>query len=389
MARKPIAPGANGRRNSAIASWWVRAGGAGRSRSVGVVGMVLLRVEGCGQAASAAGGASRPASARKREGPPVARPPRTWQRGEHEVVLGAGGGDVEQPPLLVEVLGVGGFERAPGRQQLLLAGRAARRAAASVPLARWMVETVMRRSSPGRISSACRPAACSRKPVSEAPEPCSSAKAWAARHSERRSSSTRSPSRRSLGLRRAVAALLVVGDEAAVERDGGDDDVPERAPGAVLRAHAPRGRRRTRRAASRAGCERISVELVRVGAGGDQVAAVALARGGDDACSRWRCRCRAAAPGRRAGTPARRPGWPAARGRRARRGPRRARRGRGSRARGAGSRPRPARPGSGRCAKPVRASTSTSPGGVPAASASAISPATQAASSRSARSRAW
>ena len=37
-----------------------------------------------------------------------------------------------------------------------------------------------------------------------------------------------------VGARRAVAARLVVGDEAAVERERGDDDVPERAAGAVL-----------------------------------------------------------------------------------------------------------------------------------------------------------
>src|SRR3954447_15799392 len=41
--------------------------------------------------------------------------------GEHEVVLGAGGGDVEQPPFLFEVLMVGALERAPGGQQLFLA----------------------------------------------------------------------------------------------------------------------------------------------------------------------------------------------------------------------------------------------------------------------------
>src|SRR3954451_13147152 len=41
--------------------------------------------------------------------------------GEHEVVLGAGGGDVEQPPLLLEVLGVRALQRAPGGQQLFLA----------------------------------------------------------------------------------------------------------------------------------------------------------------------------------------------------------------------------------------------------------------------------
>src|SRR3954462_10411217 len=41
--------------------------------------------------------------------------------GEDEVVLGAGGGDVEQPPFLLEVLGVGALECAPGGEQLLLA----------------------------------------------------------------------------------------------------------------------------------------------------------------------------------------------------------------------------------------------------------------------------
>ena len=74
----------------------------------------------------------------------------------------------------------------------------------------------------------------------------------------------------------------MVGDQAAVERDGGDDDVAERAPGAPLRAHglqagAERGEPLARGVRAHAG------ERVRVGAGGDQVAAVLLARGGDDA----------------------------------------------------------------------------------------------------------
>ena len=62
-----------------------------------------------------------------------------------------------------------------------------------------------------------------------------------------------------VGPRRAVAALLVVGDEAAVERDGGDDDVAERAAGApsrariALEAGAERGERVARWLRAQAG----------------------------------------------------------------------------------------------------------------------------------------
>ena len=134
MARKPIAPGANGRRNSSIACWWVRAGGGRRRVWCGWAWWCSFRkwMDGVRRRA-AAPGVARPASARKRDGPPVGRPPRTWRARDHELVLGARGGDVEQPPLLGEVLGVGALERAPGRQQLLLAARAARRAAPRCP----------------------------------------------------------------------------------------------------------------------------------------------------------------------------------------------------------------------------------------------------------------
>ena len=63
-----------------------------------------------------------PASARNREGPPVGRPAALGGVGDQQPVLGAGGGDVEQPALLLEPPRIGRGQRAPGRQQLLLAG---------------------------------------------------------------------------------------------------------------------------------------------------------------------------------------------------------------------------------------------------------------------------
>src|SRR3954447_8494220 len=127
MARKPIAPGANGRRRSSLACACVRAGG-----TWGVL-MGAPWVEGVAQAASAAGGASRPASVRKREGPAVGRPPRSaaWvissrslaRVGDQRRFLGGGGGAENPPPLRGGVLAGGGFERPPRRHEPLLAGQ--------------------------------------------------------------------------------------------------------------------------------------------------------------------------------------------------------------------------------------------------------------------------
>src|SRR3954451_20945791 len=123
MARKPIAPGANGRRNRAIASLGVRAGGAGPAAAVLRAGMVVASGEvgegrSGGECARAdvesglsekAGGAAGGAAAAD-----VAA-------GEHEPVLGAGGGDVEQSAFLFEVVGVVAGQRTPGGQELFLA----------------------------------------------------------------------------------------------------------------------------------------------------------------------------------------------------------------------------------------------------------------------------
>src|SRR4051812_24533262 len=112
MARNPMAPGANGRRKSAMASAWVRACGAGPAAGAGwvVMGASLGRgVRGSGgeragaRVESGLGGEAR-GSAGGASAADVAA-------GEHEVVLGAGGGDVEQPPFLLEVLGVVALER--------------------------------------------------------------------------------------------------------------------------------------------------------------------------------------------------------------------------------------------------------------------------------------
>src|SRR4051812_43799381 len=49
MARKPTAPGANGRRKSAVASSWVRAGGWGPAAvSLDMCGLLVNRVGGSG-----------------------------------------------------------------------------------------------------------------------------------------------------------------------------------------------------------------------------------------------------------------------------------------------------------------------------------------------------
>ena len=69
--------------------------------------------------------------------------------GDQQPVLGAGGGDVEQPALLGEPLGVRRGQRPPRGQQLLLAAEQHDRLRLRA-LGRWIVETVIRRSgSPG------------------------------------------------------------------------------------------------------------------------------------------------------------------------------------------------------------------------------------------------
>src|SRR5919199_2331886 len=111
MARKPIAPGANGRRNSSMACRWVRAGAiapgaVGVARSGLGIGASLVSGDSSGgegrgvvgesgfgeEAAGAAGGA---VGAR-------------GGVGDDQPVFGPGGGDVEQPPFLLQAGGGGG-----------------------------------------------------------------------------------------------------------------------------------------------------------------------------------------------------------------------------------------------------------------------------------------
>src|SRR4051794_17048258 len=121
MARNPTAPGANGRRKRAVASLWVRAGDGGPS-SARLSVVICASWEG----GEWSGGERTRARVEPRLGEEAGgaaggAPAADVAAGEDEVVLGAGGGDVEQPPFLLEVLGVGALERAPGGQQLLLA----------------------------------------------------------------------------------------------------------------------------------------------------------------------------------------------------------------------------------------------------------------------------
>src|SRR5436305_1687050 len=98
MARKPIAPGANGRRNSSSASLCVRAGGT--AAAVVRVGMGVPPREEGGSGGEGAGGGGQPGlgqEARRAAGGAARAHVRAR---DHEVVLGAGGGDVEQPPFL-------------------------------------------------------------------------------------------------------------------------------------------------------------------------------------------------------------------------------------------------------------------------------------------------
>src|SRR4051794_19583001 len=121
MARNPTAPGANGRRKRAVASLWVRAGDGGPS-SARLSVVICASWEG----GEWSGGERTRARVEPRLGEEAGgaaggAPAAHVAAGEHEVVLGAGGGDVEQPSFLLEVLGVGALQRAPGREQLLLA----------------------------------------------------------------------------------------------------------------------------------------------------------------------------------------------------------------------------------------------------------------------------
>src|SRR4051794_12208731 len=120
MARKPTAPGANGRRKRSVAWSWVRAGGARPPAwSADICGLLVGGVCGSGgEPARADVEAGLGEEARRGAGRASAA---DVAAGEHEVVLGTRGGDVEQPPFLFEVLGVGALQRAPRGEQLFLA----------------------------------------------------------------------------------------------------------------------------------------------------------------------------------------------------------------------------------------------------------------------------
>src|SRR4051794_6179066 len=64
MARKPIAPAANGRRNSSTACWWVRAGAAGPALAV----VVRVGIRDASFGFAGLGGSDEPAHARTRAG---------------------------------------------------------------------------------------------------------------------------------------------------------------------------------------------------------------------------------------------------------------------------------------------------------------------------------
>ena len=63
---------------------------------------------------------SRPASVEEARRPAGGAAAADVASREYELILGSGGGDVEQAPLLLEVLRVGALQRAPGGQQLFL-----------------------------------------------------------------------------------------------------------------------------------------------------------------------------------------------------------------------------------------------------------------------------
>ena len=141
----------------------------------------------------------------------------------------------------------------------------------------------MRRSSPAAISWACRPAACSRKPVSEAAEPSWSANAWAARQSERRSSSDAFAVAALLGSRRAVAARAGGGatrppSSVTVATTTCPSERPAPLRADALEARAERGERVAGRLAADAVERGARAALAAI-----RSPAYALARGGDDA----------------------------------------------------------------------------------------------------------
>src|SRR4051795_11242891 len=79
----------------------------------------LKGVDGSGGELSPGGGGA--GLGKKAGGPAGGAPAADVAARQDELVLGAGGGDVEQPPFLLERVGVGALERAPGGQQPFLA----------------------------------------------------------------------------------------------------------------------------------------------------------------------------------------------------------------------------------------------------------------------------
>ena len=232
-------------------------------------------------------------------------PPALGGVGDQQPVLGAGRGDVEQPALLRQPLGIGRGQRAPGGQQLVLAAeqhdelglgalRPVNRAHRDSPVgcrvdllgvqSRGVLEEAGERRVLVvllvRLGGAAQRAQVLEHPLGVGP---------------------------SLGVRRVVAVVLVVAHESAGQRHRGDHRVSERAARVelgsdVIKSGAELDEAITRRLAGH------SIQTAGVCAGGDQVAAVVLARPGRSAGSRSRCRRRAAVRRSRGGTPARRSG---------------------------------------------------------------------------------
>src|SRR4051794_16045776 len=121
MARKPTAPGAKGRRKRLVAWSWVWAGGARPAAWSADIHWLLLRGDGCVSGGEPARADVEPGLGEEARRAAGGAPAADAAAREDQVVLGARGGDVEQPPFLFEVLGVGALQRAPGGQQLFLA----------------------------------------------------------------------------------------------------------------------------------------------------------------------------------------------------------------------------------------------------------------------------